>query len=261
MQSNSDVLPVALSRSAKIRKVILFGLLFVMMIALLYDYRVARPAVANDYDRITDESRRLNGIAGETFSNEDLRTLLGKTPSEEFTDGSDLVEVYSYRGGIPGRPHRLFAIFKANGDQKLFYRHSKFVFETRGDVAPIADPVILQFTEDEAALLDEQYEQSDGMGGGPEAAQEGQRSRRDPAAMFAERDADADGKLTGDEIPAPMAERLSDIDTDGDGSVTKSEMDASLAKIRERTGGGGDRSEGRPEPSDEEASGRPEAEE
>lgn len=48
----------------------------------------------------------------------------------------------------------------------------------------------------------------------------------DPAAFFADRDADGDGKLSGDEIPERMQERVEELDTDGDGSISKEEFDA-----------------------------------
>ncbi len=53
--------------------------------------------------------------------------------------------------------------------------------------------------------------------------------------MFETRDADGDGKLTGDEIPERLRDRVSNVDTNGDGSIQKSEMEAML----ERIGNGG----------------------
>ena len=54
----------------------------------------------------------------------------------------------------------------------------------------------------------------------------GKKGNFDPVALFARQDADKDGKLTGDEIPAPMQGNLAEIDTDGDGSVSLEEMQA-----------------------------------
>ena len=59
----------------------------------------------------------------------------------------------------------------------------------------------------------------------------------DPAARFGELDQDSDGKLTGDEIPERMRERLSTIDGDGDGSISRAEFIQS-AKKRAASGGG-----------------------
>ena len=61
----------------------------------------------------------------------------------------------------------------------------------------------------------------------------------DPAAMFATRDQDGDGKLTGDEISDRMREGLAETDTDGDKAISKAEFLASVAKRRAAGGGGG----------------------
>lgn len=86
---------------------------------------------------------------------------------------------------------------------------------------------------------------SRGMGRGPGGAE----GRRGPggaeffARMFEQRDANKDGKLSGDEIPEQMAGRLEQIDTDKDGSVSRTEIETMMSRIRERGGvgrGGGD---------------------
>lgn len=52
--------------------------------------------------------------------------------------------------------------------------------------------------------------------------------------MFEQRDANNDGKLTGDEIPDRIRERLSVIDRDGDGAISKAEMDRASAMMGDR---------------------------
>ena len=75
-----------------------------------------------------------------------------------------------------------------------------------------------------------------GRGGGPG----GGGGRFDLAAMFANRDADGDGKLTGDEISERMRENIDQIDTDQDGSVTLEEFQAGIPQVFSRRGAGGD---------------------
>ncbi|MCO6455298.1 MAG: EF-hand domain-containing protein, partial [Pirellulaceae bacterium] len=60
----------------------------------------------------------------------------------------------------------------------------------------------------------------------------------DPAAIFQQRDADGDGKLTGDEISDRMRENLSAIDSDGDGSITLEEFQARMRQFSGGQGGG-----------------------
>ena len=64
------------------------------------------------------------------------------------------------------------------------------------------------------------------------------RGGADVGAMFTSMDADKDGKLSGDEIPAQMQSRLSDIDTDSDGAISKAELTQAMKKLRGAGGGG-----------------------
>ena len=66
------------------------------------------------------------------------------------------------------------------------------------------------------------------------------------ARMFENRDQDKDGKLSGDEIPPQMRERLTNIDTNGDGAIDKSEMEQSMRRF-EAMRPGNRRPEDRPE--------------
>ncbi|MEI6524445.1 MAG: hypothetical protein WCP62_00350 [Planctomycetota bacterium] len=64
--------------------------------------------------------------------------------------------------------------------------------------------------------------------------------------MFENRDKDKDGKLSGDEIPPQMKERLSNIDTNGDGAIDKAEIEQSMKRL-EGMRPGNRRPEGRTE--------------
>ncbi len=57
--------------------------------------------------------------------------------------------------------------------------------------------------------------------------------------MFEQRDANKDGKLSGDEIPSQMAGRMERIDTDGDKAISKAEIEKAMSQMGGRTGGGG----------------------
>ena len=73
-------------------------------------------------------------------------------------------------------------------------------------------------------------------GGGPGA--NGQFAGAMMGKMFEKSDANGDGKLSGDEIPERMRDKLKMVDKDGDGSVSKSEFAAMAARMEE---GGGKR--------------------
>ena len=56
------------------------------------------------------------------------------------------------------------------------------------------------------------------------------------ARMFEQRDADKDGKLTGDEIPERIQQNVSRVDENGDGAIDMSEMEKAMVKLGERAG-------------------------
>ena len=85
------------------RKFFLFGVLALSLVALAYDYRVARPSVELAYDKIVDRSIEVNRT-NSVFTNIDVRALIGREPSRTFQDeNGDTVEVFSWRSGLPIR--------------------------------------------------------------------------------------------------------------------------------------------------------------
>ncbi|MFN5075928.1 MAG: hypothetical protein ACK5MO_10085, partial [Planctomyces sp.] len=62
--------------------------------------------------------------------------------------------------------------------------------------------------------------------------------------MFETRDADKDGKLTGDEIPERMRQNLERVDANKDGGIDKTELQQAMARM---AGAAGRNPAGRPE--------------
>ena len=58
--------------------------------------------------------------------------------------------------------------------------------------------------------------------------------RLQPDAIMSLRDKDKDGKLSGDEIPQLMRDRLPQFDTDKDGHVSADELKQAIGRLRER---------------------------
>ncbi len=73
--------------------------------------------------------------------------------------------------------------------------------------------------------------------GGPGGEGGRERQRRDPAEMFAEFDKNGDGRLTPDELPERMAERIMRADADGDGAVTLEELEQARRNRQNRGDG------------------------
>ncbi len=81
-----------------------------------------------------------------------------------------------------------------------------------------------------------------GKAGGPEQSAGRGRGRGgrgfNPGEMFGQWDKDGDGKLSGDEIPERMRDRVESIDTDGDKAVSKEELEKAFQGRGGRGGGG-----------------------
>ena len=94
--------------------------------------------------------------------------------------------------------------------------------------------------------------QMESMGGGGGAQQGGVRRSFDPAQIFADRDEDMDGLLSGSEISERMQSRVAEMDEDKDGSISKDEfvkaMTAMMAALRQSGSGGGGGGGGASEP-------------
>ena len=121
--------------TSNLRQFVLIGLLVLLVIALVYDYKVVRPSVDAAYDRIAEESMHKNMRSTEIFTNKDVQELLAKTPSRTFEESNgNFVEVYSWRSGLPIRTHDLFAVYRKSGESWLFDHHAKYEHESAEEV-------------------------------------------------------------------------------------------------------------------------------
>lgn len=112
------------SSSSRIRLLVLLGLLGVMLGALWYDYKVARPAVENAYSRIALLNTEINSRSGKQYmTNQDVQKELKRAPMETFTtDGGYMVEVYGWRSGLPTKTHKYYAVYTQDTPY-IFLKH------------------------------------------------------------------------------------------------------------------------------------------
>jgi hypothetical protein len=147
------------------RKVILYGLLALMVAALAYDFLVARPAVNAAYDKIAAASVEINAKGNEYLSNTDVQELIGKKPAETFMDGTQSVEVFKWTGGLIVKPHRLYAVYRKNGDDWMFSRHEAFAYDESGSTGAKGNYVV-----EVGDVGEEDDYESESMGISPPAA-------------------------------------------------------------------------------------------
>ncbi len=235
---------------SKLRLTLLIGLLALALFALWYDYKVARPAVEQAYDRVAATNAEINSTAKyRLMTSQDVQSALNRTPDETFPRGEYTIEAYRWIAGMPVelrglkaeespgiglKTHDYYAVYRKEGTELAFVTHFKidldpeFFAETRTIVA----------SEDDTPS-DEGMMEMSGMGGAPGGGGGGPGGGFDPEAFFAERDNDGDGILTGVEISERMRGRMEEIDTDKDGAVTKEEFLASRPQGGGRGGPGG----------------------
>lgn len=123
---------------------------------------------------------------------------------------------------------------------KAEFKINRFDFGMNGQKEGVASDVEMKIAVGSPTNRDAIINGGGGQGGGAGARMGGGRrgGNWDPMEMFARQDADKDGKLTGDEIPAQMRQFLQRIDTDSDGSVSKEEIEA-MGRGGRRGGGRG----------------------
>lgn len=116
------------------RSIVLFVLLAIMIVAITYDYKVARPAVEQAYDSVVQRNIEINADPTAMLTPEIVADLLAKTPVSKFQDGVDQVEVYAYSGGLPFKPHNLYIIYRDTPSGLLMSRAAKFVYDSHHEI-------------------------------------------------------------------------------------------------------------------------------
>ncbi|QDV11806.1 hypothetical protein CA51_16820 [Rosistilla oblonga] len=122
------------AKPSRTRSYLLFGILGLMIIALAYDYKVARPNVEQAYEDLVAFNMQVNADPSDMVTPEMVAEMLGKTPTRTFKDMSDFVEVYSWRGGLFFKSHDLYVAYRVTPLGTLMARTSKFNYDAHREV-------------------------------------------------------------------------------------------------------------------------------
>jgi len=131
--------------------------------------------------------------------------------------------------GMP-EPEQVLKRLDANGDGKL----------TKDELPePMAERMMQADANGDGAITKEELVEARKRFAGGGRGQGGGRGMPDPEQMFKRFDKNSDGKLSKDELPPQLAERLLKADTDKDGAVSKSELEEARKKFAGQRGGPG----------------------
>lgn len=115
-------------------RIALFVILALLIIAIIYDRQVARPAVESAYQTIEE----LNAASGsKVLTDADVHEALGRQPSYTRSDGPYTLEVFAYRAGLPWRTYPYTVVYSGESN-RYFMTHFKFEEVTMDTLAPPA---------------------------------------------------------------------------------------------------------------------------
>ena len=87
---------------ARVRQTILLAVLALAVVALVYEFGVARPKALAAWDAVSKLIDSNYDQPGEVKNtNESVQTAVGKRPARTTDEGNKRVEVYEWRRGIP----------------------------------------------------------------------------------------------------------------------------------------------------------------
>jgi hypothetical protein len=191
--------------TSPVRLILLLSIFGIALAGLLYDYCVARPASAAAYEKVLamleDEERIDLSITPDKVQKE-----IGEEPSsvEELENG--LIEVYSWRSGMPIRKYNLYVVYSGRQMPLLFSASQN----ARPDSLPPKNTPAREMSEEE--LDQDRTPMAAGAGGG------GPRAGKQDGAT--EDEDDSEGKDDGDD-----GEDDSSAEDDGDDSVDEPAKD------------------------------------
>ena len=125
-QDSADQATRGPSSAARKRQMILFTILILGVIALLWEFRVARPKSEQAYEAVQNMLKTNYAGAGEvTNTNEDVKKLIGKAPAQTIPRDQHAVEVYKWRRGLPIMAYTVQVLYNKKEDGRMLLVNAK----------------------------------------------------------------------------------------------------------------------------------------
>ena len=117
------------SVTRNMRVVVLFAVLALMLVALWYDHKVARPSVERAWADVAALNDEINADSGNRITTSaDIQKKLSRQPAKVLKSHPPyVIEVYSWMAGLPFRTHNYYAVYTPAGGQLRFVTH--FMYE------------------------------------------------------------------------------------------------------------------------------------
>ncbi|PHQ34068.1 hypothetical protein [Rhodopirellula bahusiensis] len=111
----------------------------VVLAAFCYETFLAPANLQAGFDKVAEAQLKSLGDK-KTLTNLDVREVLGKEPADTYNEGEEYVEVFHWMGGMIVNSHKLYAVYRKQGEDWTFVRHSLKPKEMTDKQTIVVDP-------------------------------------------------------------------------------------------------------------------------
>jgi hypothetical protein len=120
-QTDPAVPPQPEPESPSLLRKILFGILAVMIVALIYEYGFVLRSYRNAENTIDDMIEQSSALSDEETTPQAVQQRFGKQPLSVETENEYLVEHYQWRRWLPWKTFDIYVVYQAGEPPTLFY--------------------------------------------------------------------------------------------------------------------------------------------
>ena len=200
-------------QTPRIVRLVLFTVLGLMIVVWVLD-RGARKDSHDFFDILAD----MDVATDENPMRPEIHARLDREPNEANSAYGGLIDEYHFSSGLPGKNYRVLVAYANDGQGRMQYvDHFLNEIDNHNHLAN-------EISKNGGIAI------SPGDASGALAAM----AAINRAQLFTESDANGDGQLTGDEIPATWHARLEQTDSNRDGAISLREYQVQANRPRRR---------------------------